>query len=501
MSKEKLDLSDMKNAEQSKNVTVLIGFVTLNIVLAGAYLIEVVKNTRTIGSYAIVAILCILPTIISLLVYSRKKDSVCIRYISSMGFALLYAYIMFTTSTDLTFCYVIVFFVILMVYTDMKLSVGIAVFALIINIALIVQRLLNGTLTGVALTNAEIMLACLVLTSVFAILSINKIVKINRANYSKAEEDRKQSEALLQAVLEVSGVITENIETAVQETVQLKNSIGLTQRAMEDLVVGTNDTVNAIVEQKESTDKIDVHIHEVDEAVVSIMSEIRSAEANLDAGNAVMKDLLQQVQKSEASGGLVTDKMTELDEYANKMQDIMELISNVADQTGLLALNASIEAARAGEAGKGFAVVASEISSLAAQTNNATGDITKLIANISQSITEVTEAMNELLESSRLQNKYVDNTAANLKKIYGSTREIAEQAKQLEKVVDVVMDANTQVMERIENVSAVTQEVTASANETLESSTVNLESIEKVADIMTRLGEEADKLQSNYLAE
>ena len=345
------------------------------------------------------------------------------------------------------------------------------------------------------------MLACIVLTSVFAILSINQIVKINVANYGKAEEERKQSEELLQAVLEVSGVITENIETAVEETVQLKDSIGLTQRAMEDLVVGTNYTVNAIVEQKDSTDKIDVHIHEVDEAVDSIMSEIRSAEANLDAGNAVMKDLLQQVQKSEISGGLVADKMTELDEYANKMQGIMELISNVADQTGLLALNASIEAARAGEAGRGFAVVASEISSLAAQTNNATGDITKLISNISQSIVEVSEAMNELLESSRLQNKFVDNTADNLKKIYGSTQEIAEQAKQLQTVVNVVMDANSQVMENIENVSAVTQEVTASANETLESSTVNLESIEKVAGIMTKLGEEADRLHSTYHAE
>lgn len=501
MEKEKLDLSNAIDAEHSKNATAMIGFVTMNIVLAAAYFLEVVKNARTLGSYLIIAALCIVPTICSLIVYGKNRASKAIRFISSIGFMLLYGFVMFTTTSDLAFCYVIVFFVILMVYTDMKLSIGIACYALLVNILVTVKKLLAGTLTGVALTNAEIMLACILLTCVFLILSISKIVQINKVGFEKAEQQRMQSEELLQTVLQVSDTITENIGIAVDETVQLKDSIGLTQRAMEDLVVGTNDTVNAIVEQKDSTDKIDVHIHEVDEAVVSIMEEIRSAEANLDAGNEVMKELLQQVQKSETSGGMVADKMTELDEYANKMQGIMELIGNVADQTGLLALNASIEAARAGEAGRGFAVVASEISSLAAQTNNATGDITKLISNISQSITEVAEAMNELLESSRLQNKYVDDTAVNLKKIYGSTQEIAGQAKQLQTVVDVVMDANSQVMEHIENVSAVTQEVTASANETLESSTVNLESVEKVAEIMAKLGEEADKLQSNFHAE
>ena len=58
-------------------------------------------------------------------------------------------------------------------------------------------------------------------------------------------------------------------------------------------------------------------------------------------------------------------------------------------------------------------------------------------------------------------------------------------------------DANKHVVESIENVSAVTQEVTASANETLESCNMNLESIDRVAGIMERLGAEAGKLQKN----
>ena len=150
MEKIKLDLSDAKNEERSKNATALIGFVTMNIVLAAAYLLEVVKNARTLGSYMIIAALCIVPTICSLVVYSKDKASRLIRYISSIGFMLLYGFVMFTTTSDLAFCYVIVFFVIVMVYADMKLSIGIACYALLVNVIVTRMKLLAGTLTGVA---------------------------------------------------------------------------------------------------------------------------------------------------------------------------------------------------------------------------------------------------------------------------------------------------------------------------------------------------------------
>lgn len=480
----------------SRNKTVLIGVVIINIVLAAAYLLELLKGTRTIGAYAIVAVLCLLPTVLSLAVYFRKKNSAAIRYISSIGFGLLYCYVMFTTSTDLAFCYIIVFFVIMIVYSDRKLSIVMAVFAVAVNVAVIVSRLLAGTLTGTALTNAEIMLACIIMTFAFAIMAVNKISMINQASYDKAEAEKQQSQELLQTILDVSDTITGNIAIAAEETGTLKESIETTQEAMENLVLGTNDAVNAIESQKESTERINVHIEEVDRSVKSIMTELHKAEESLDAGNVVMQDLLRQVQISENASTLVAREMAELQEYASKMQDIMGLINSVANQTGMLALNASIEAARAGEAGRGFAVVASEISRLAAQTNGATGDINQIIANITASIEEVSGSMNTLLESSQLQNQYVDDTANNFERIHNNNQEIAVQTQQLDSIVESVLDANRQVIQRIDNVSAVTEEVTAGANETLESSTANLESIRNVSDIMDILGEKARELQN-----
>lgn len=496
MAQKNLDLANEKVAMQVRNKTAIIGMTTMYMVLALAYVLEVVKGVRTIGSYLIVAALCISPIVLSFVAYIRRKDTNLVKYFCTVCFGMLYTYIMLTTSSDITFCYVFVIFGVLIVYSDFKLSLGLGVFSLLINIIKIVMTAVAGNLKGVALTNAEIMIACIILTIGFTILAIYKITQLNQANVDKAEEQRKQSEALLNKILTISESIMANIGLASKETDFLKETINDTQNAMEELTTGTSDTVDAIAAQQQSTDRINMQIQKVGQSVDSIISEVDNAEEKLNSGSVIMKDLLGQVQISENAGSLVVKEMEELKADAQQMQDIIGLIGNVSGQTGLLALNASIEAARAGEAGKGFAVVASEISNLASQTDAATADINKIIENITKSIKEVTNAVEKLLESNRMQNQYVDSTAANFEMIHKSTQEIVSQTGQLKEVVEEVTEANKQVIERIDNVSAVTEEVTASASETLESCNQNLKSIEKMADIMNQLDEAVKQLQN-----
>ena len=496
MQKTSLDLSVKANAIQSMNKTALIGITIMNVVLALAYLIEVLKGSRSIGSYMIVVALCVLPSIISIVMYLKKKDSTLVRYTSGVGFALLYTYVMITTSTDLAFCYVIVAFVILMVYIDMKLLYILGTYAILVNLVRIVILLTQGKLIGEALTNAEIILACLILTVAFVIMAIKKIEGINQANVDKADKEKEQSEILLQTTLDVAASFTDNIADAVTETESLKDAISTTQNEMESVTEGVNQSVGAIEIQKQNTEKINTYIQGVEETVHSIIEEVQSAEENLMEGNKVMKDLLDQVKTSEISNAQVAEKMTELKDYAGKMQDIMGLISNVASQTGLLALNASIEAARAGEAGRGFSVVATEISNLSSQTNNATGEINEIIETIVKSIEDMTASVETLLEGSRLQNQYVDSTAANFEKIHKNTQNIVSQVSNLKETVDVVMEENKQIEQGIDNVYTVTQKVMDGANETLAVCNTNLQSIAHVTEIMDTLAKEAGKLQS-----
>ncbi len=497
MKKEAMDLSVKNNAVKSMNQTAMTGMFIMNLVLMAAYAIELVKGARELGSYLVVVALCLMPCVVSLCVYRRKPESFAIRWVFSVGFALLYGYVMFTTTTTLVFCYVIVAYVILMTYIDIKVLSGLGAWALLVNIAVIIKKVLAGGFVGDQVTEAEICIACLLMTGLFTMLALKKINQINQANIDRAEVERKQAEGILKNTLEVAVSMKESIKSSVEETDGLKVAIEDTQRAMESLTDSAKDGVIAIQIQKQNTETISANVGQVDVVVNSIVSEVHSAEGNLEKGNEIMKNLLHQVQVSGESGQMAAEKMEELKQNAAKMQTIMGLISNVANQTGLLALNASIEAARAGEAGKGFSVVASEISNLSSQTNAATGEINGLIVSIVNSIGAVTDAMERLLESSRLQNEYVDTTADNFEQIHNSTQSIFEQVSHLKETVGVVTNANEQVSEGVVNMESVTQKVMEEASETLQSCNTNLHSVAAVVELMELLKQNADKLQAD----
>ena len=495
MKKMKYDLSDTKNAERSRNSTALTGMAIMNLILAVAYVLEVVKGARSILSYGFIAVLCVVPVAIGFLIYAKKKDAGSIRYIGTIGFLILYSYILFTSTTDLVFCYMIVFYVIVMVYGDLKFSVLTGVAALVINIALIGYRAVTVGLTANQVTNSEIVVACILLTVIFGTMSVKKITLINDANLESAQEEKKKAGELLDTTLHVAASITEDIKKVFEATSDLQESMHTTQSSMDNLSDGTNEASRAIEVQRRDTQEISQIIEEVEGVTETMAEAVKESRDGLANGQLVMSKLQEQVKNSEEYSALVATQMEELKGYSDQMQLVMRLISNVANQTGLLALNASIEAARAGEAGRGFAVVATEISSLASQTSNATGDIDQLIASIVSSIEKVGDAVDELIASNKMQFEFVEETADSMTNIEKNTLEISAQSEKLQIQVGDMSKANEQIITQIEQISAITEEVNATAAETVNISNHNVESISKVIKVMENLASEAEKMK------
>ena len=94
----------------------------------------------------------------------------------------------------------------------------------------------------------------------------------------------------------------------------------------------------------------------VTQATGSIADSMKHTVEVLGQGREDIEILVSQVEQSVTNGADVADKLKELSGYVEKMHEIVDMISSIANQTSMLALNASIEAARAGEAGRGFAV-------------------------------------------------------------------------------------------------------------------------------------------------
>lgn len=309
------------------------------------------------------------------------------------------------------------------------------------------------------------------------------------------EPKRKNTQEFLDKIITVSNEVTEDVDGVAGKMGQLRSAMSSTKESMENLAKATGESAEAIQLQQENTEEINTHLSKVSSVANNISGEIDNAKNELVKGKDVMEQLLNQVKSSESVSADVADKMAGLKEYTSKMQDIISMINDVADQTGLLALNASIEAARAGDAGKGFAVVAGEISSLANQTGDATGNINNLIGNIEQSLSNVVSSVNELIENNKLQSKYIVDTAGCFDRITKNTNGVLTESGELTKVVNEVSNANRTISQSISNVSALTEEVTASANETLDVTEDNLLSVDEVSDAVTHLSKEAEELK------
>ena len=121
--------------------------------------------------------------------------------------------------------------------------------------------------------------------------------------------------------------------------------------------------------------------------------------------------------------------MAQLETHARAITEIMNVISDIADQTNLLALNAAIEAARAGEAGRGFAVVADEVRKLAEKTMASTNDVGNAIKAIQQSTAKSVGSMDNALEQVETATTFANKSGEALREIVNNALSTADQVR------------------------------------------------------------------------
>ncbi|MEM8813331.1 MAG: HAMP domain-containing methyl-accepting chemotaxis protein [Pseudomonadota bacterium] len=181
---------------------------------------------------------------------------------------------------------------------------------------------------------------------------------------------------------------------------------------------------------------------------------------------------MEVVSTATHSAQSTNQQVASLAEAARKIGDVVNLISDIAEQTNLLALNATIEAARAGEAGRGFAVVASEVKQLAEQTAKATDEISSQISGIQSSTSDAATAIEGIAATMDEVNTFTTNIATAVEEQEAATREISRNAQEAASGTSNVSRSVTGVNDAVDqtrNSAAEMRQVSATTTESSES--------------------------------
>ena len=309
------------------------------------------------------------------------------------------------------------------------------------------------------------------------------------------------TQTLIDNLSAMIGKISNNTMTLNASSEEMNAAAGQAGNAVGNINDDLHNMLTGAVEQTGNAQNIKNSIHNMNIHLEKTLGEVDhlsdETKAMLDARNDVDKSLNQLDASNQ-------DVMTEVEniqkqtqqnnESVEKIIAAVSYISDIADQTNLLSLNASIEAARAGETGKGFAVVAEEIGKLANQSNEASTEISELVNLLSYNSSQTMDIMDSVQDAMNDQTKKLVETANIFKQLQEHVSHVADG-------VDVIRDATVQLGKEtdeigkdIKNLSDIAQRNEDTVKGTISFSDEVLGTVNSVTEMSTEVSSSANDM-------
>ncbi|MDF2486775.1 MAG: methyl-accepting chemotaxis sensory transducer with Cache sensor [Herbinix sp.] len=247
--------------------------------------------------------------------------------------------------------------------------------------------------------------------------------------------------------------------------------------------VNTEKSTQSLMDLGALIDSDKEHIHK-------LSKEIEHVDILVDKGLKYVDQLAKKSKENRDASDIVYQSILKTNESSERISEASSFIASVADQTNLLSLNATIEAARAGEQGKGFAVVASEIRKLAEQSAQSSAVINEIVEVLRESSAKAVDKMKEAEIIVREQSESVMRTEANFQEIAQVMKSANNAVHVLDESGNLMGQRKEDVMDTIQNLSAIAEENAASTEEasaSMEEASASTEEIANSSENLTNI--------------
>lgn len=260
---------------------------------------------------------------------------------------------------------------------------------------------------------------------------------------------------------------------------------------MRSMKSGAEAHADNVYQGVNAMEEITAGIDKVSESSVAVKESSSVMVRLSEQGNESVRNAMKQIDELGEASNKVSHKIEVLDQLSQEIGTIAAAITNISNQTNILALNASIEAARSGEHGKGFMVVANEVKKLAEQSNDSANQIKILIERIQAAATEAVEVM-------KTGEAEVKKSKDNIQQVGESLSDILESAHHVDKEIQEVSDTTHEISAGAQEARASFEEISAIANELLQNMSSVSTASEKQAESMKSVAKSAEMLHKMF---
>lgn len=274
-----------------------------------------------------------------------------------------------------------------------------------------------------------------------------------------------------------------------------------TSTTMEQVEQAVNDIAEGATTQAGETQRAEEQVIEMGNMVQETSDEVEKLLAFAQdmhdcttQASQILKALEQVNARAEENIDIIAEQTNTTNEAAMKISEATHLITSIAEETNLLALNASIEAARAGEQGKGFGVVASEIQKLAEQTNESAAHIEEIVQELLQDAEKAVETMYGVKEIMHTQSDHVEQTQSAFEQVQSGVQESIEGINRISGHTTRLNDARENVVGIVRNLTAIAEANAAGTEQTSASTTEVGAIMEDISGKSTAMRQAAQEL-------